>query len=159
MHCLQQAKFARHVVRARRDRPERRTTQHELAVAKSQQVCEIRVAARKLFDPHRRAAALRKRAAKIIFEARPFELLARADGLRINGHPHFILTSLETMRGKKRFSGTAHASFPPMTTSSLRFATASTMRSAHSSGRIASSCVSSIFPNAVPFPVNALRDT
>ncbi len=54
MHGREDAAFARHVVRLRWHRPKGRTAHHELLMTEAQQVSQIRVAAGKLLDGHRR---------------------------------------------------------------------------------------------------------
>jgi len=86
MHGLQHAALARHVVRARRDRSERRTPQHELDGAEAQQIRQIRMTAGELLDPHRRRVRdHRQMRAQILLDRRPVELLARAHRLGV-GH-------------------------------------------------------------------------
>ena len=93
VHRRQPPEFARHVVRGGRDRAERRTPDHDLDVAESHEIGQVRMAAGKLrhlgIAAHIQAshAARRQTVAQPGDEARPIELLAGPDvpGIRFHG--------------------------------------------------------------------------
>jgi len=70
--------FARHVMRALRERPERRSTQDHRAVCEAQAIGQVGVAAVELRDGHRPVEAVQMRA-QIRLGGRPVQRLAVAD--------------------------------------------------------------------------------
>ncbi len=92
MDRRQPPEFARHVMRRRRDRTERWTPQHELALAEADQIGQVGVPTRKLLDRERlcdvepRDRGLREVRAEPRFDARPVELFGVANRAGIGGH-------------------------------------------------------------------------
>ena len=85
MDRRQPPELARHVVRRRRHRTKRRTPQHELGLAEADQVGQVGVPARKLFDRERLCevepgdAGVREVLAQPRLDARPVELFGVAN--------------------------------------------------------------------------------
>src|SRR5437764_14700520 len=115
--------LTRHVMRARRQRPERRAAEDELATARAKEIGQIRMAAWKLLDFHVRQFQIRS-------DLLPVELFGGANGTSV---AHFIRTMRATIAGKSRWSRMADVSFPPTWISRLRLATPSMTRRAHCS--------------------------
>ncbi len=79
--------LAHHVVRARRDRPERRPAQHVLPIAEAQEIGQVGVPAWELQNLER-LLALGKLAAEIRGDDRPIELLVRTNRCDVGGVGH-----------------------------------------------------------------------
>ena len=84
MHSFEHHVFARHVVRLGRHRPQWTSPQHILACRRAQQICQIRMAARELFDSQTRAAL--NLVLEILGQRSPVQLFAGANGRCISAH-------------------------------------------------------------------------
>ena len=133
VHRRQPAELARHVVRRRRHRSERRPPHDDLDVAEPHQVGEVRVAAGELrdlglaADVEPRHAARRQTVAQPRAEPRPIELFA---GPNAPGRP---------VPWRKRLSCAPCASIIPT-------------RSSSSSGGSTRSCDEHVYPNEHTYP-------
>src|SRR6185503_8586483 len=86
-------KFARHVVRCRRNRTNRRAPQHKLVVTVTKQISKVRMTTGKLFELDRGSLIeLWKSIAEIVAQRFKIQLFARSEGNAVFVGNHFLET-------------------------------------------------------------------
>src|SRR6185436_3443819 len=99
MHGFEHAIFARHIMRLGRHGPKRRTSQYAFAIARPEQIRQVRMPARKLLNRDSPLNTL-DLSAQVHGERLRIDLFTRTDGSNLGSHQEFERNKSAIARAK-----------------------------------------------------------